>query len=86
MPLHVEAEPLGTAQAENVPDGFNTLTTLTTVRITCITHAVCFERACVNAVVQSSQNQGFGCTLVVFLSRPFVRTIEAATFDTLGLS
>ena len=53
MLLHVEVEPLGTAQAENVPDGFDTLTTLTTVRVACNTHSVRFERARVNAVILS---------------------------------
>ena len=31
--LHVQVEPLGAALAENVPDSFYTLTTLTTVRV-----------------------------------------------------
>ena len=43
MLLHVEIEPFGATQAENVPDGFHTLTTLTIVRITCITHAFHFN-------------------------------------------
>ena len=54
MSLHVEVEPLGAALAKDVPDSFDTLTTLTTVRVACITHVVCFERACVNAVVLGS--------------------------------
>ena len=42
--IHAEVEPLRAAQAENVPDGFHTLTALTTVHVTCITHVVRFEQ------------------------------------------
>ena len=42
--IHTEVEPLRTAQAENVPDGFDTLTTVTIVRVACITHVVRFEQ------------------------------------------
>ena len=51
MSLHVKVELLRIAQARNVLDGFNTFTTLMTVHVTCITHALGFEQACVNAVV-----------------------------------
>ena len=54
FPFHIEVEPLGAALAKDVPDSFYTLTTLMTVHVSCITHAVRLKRACVNAVVQGS--------------------------------
>ena len=86
MPFQIEIILLWLALAENVPDGLNSITTLTSVCIACTTHAVHFERASVNAVILISSVRASVVFLVALSSTSDRTSLHEGQLDIAILS